>query len=105
MGMDRNTVIGFVLLGALLFIYLFTATKNSHELERQKQLEADSIAAVKAHQAAVAKLQDTASTKVVLRDTTGFNKALGGTESLTTVENDVIRIVFSNKGGQPVSVE
>jgi YidC/Oxa1 family membrane protein insertase len=105
MGMDRNTVVGFVLLGLLLFLYLFISTKNSNELQRQKKIQEDSLAIVKAHQSAVTKLQDTAVAKVALADTTGFNKALGGSEELTTVENELIKIVFSNKGGQPVSVE
>jgi len=35
---------------------------------------------------------------------TGFNKASRGAEQLTTIENEVIRVVFSNKGGQPVAV-
>ena len=103
--MDRNTVIGFVLLGLLLFVYLFTSTKNSQALQKQRKIEEDSIAVVKAHQATVAKLQDTAKTKVALADTLGFNKALGGTEQLLTVENEVLKIVFSNKGGQPALVE
>ena len=44
MGMDRNTVIGFVLLGLLLFAYLYNSTKNSQELQKQRQLMEDSIA-------------------------------------------------------------
>ncbi len=44
MGMDRNTVIGFVLLGLLLFAYLYISTKNSQELQKQKQLYDDSVA-------------------------------------------------------------
>ena len=103
--MDRNSVIGFVLLGILLFIYLFLNTKSSHELEAQKRREADSIAVVKAHQALVAHAKDTATTAALPADTTGFNKALAGNEHLTTVENELIKVVFSNKGGQPVSVE
>ncbi len=106
--MDRNTVIGFVLLGALLFIYLFTSTKASHELERQKKMQEDSIAIVKARQAAAAKLRDTAvvtGAKAIPADTTGFNRALTGSEHRATLENDLMRVVFSNKGGQPVSVE
>jgi len=103
--MDRNTVIGFVLLGLLLFVYLFTSTKNSQSLQRQRKLEEDSIATVKAHQAALARLQDTAKAKVAQADTTGFNKAMGGTEQRLTVENDLLKIIFSNKGGQPVEVE
>jgi YidC/Oxa1 family membrane protein insertase len=106
MGMDRNSIIGFVLLGVLLFIYLFISTKNTHELEAQRKREADSIAYVKAKQAAVVHAKDTTLTAARSVDTaTGFNKAVTGTERLTTVENELIKVVFSNKGGQPVTVE
>ena len=105
MGMDRNTVIGFVLLGGLLFVYLFLSTKNSHELEAQRRRAQDSIAAVQAKQAADARARDTAKTALVNPDTLkGFQKAAQGVEQFTTVENEVIRIVFSNKGGQPAAV-
>ena len=101
MGMDRNTVIGFVLLGLLLFTYLFISTKNSQELQRQKQLIEDSVARVKALQDANAKLHDTSQNKSRIVDTTGFNRALSGSEKLLEVENDVMKVVFTNKGGQP----
>jgi YidC/Oxa1 family membrane protein insertase len=104
MGMDRNTIIGFVLLGVLLFTYLFISTKNSQELQKQKQLYEDSVARVKAQQEAKLNLQDSSKNKITQVDTTGFNKAIAGTEKLLTVENDVIRIVFTNKGGQPKEV-
>jgi len=107
MGMDRNTVIGFVLLGLLLFGYLYLSTKNSHELEAQRKHIEDSVAIVKARQAAEAKARDTATknSAVVTVDTAGFNGAINGTEHQLTVENELLKIVFSNKGGQPVSVE
>ncbi len=105
MGMDRNTVIGFVLLGLLLFIYLFTATKNSQQLERQKLQQADSLAAVKKVQEALHVVQDSVKVKVASGDSLkGFNKAIGGSENQITVENDLLKIVFSNKGGQPKEV-
>jgi YidC/Oxa1 family membrane protein insertase len=105
MGMDRNTVIGFVLLGILLFVYLFISTKNSHELEAQRKRAEDSVAFVKSQQEAAARARDTAKTVSPRLDTLkGFDKASQGVEQLTTVENEVIKIVFSNKGGQPVSV-
>ena len=109
MGMDRNTVIGFVLLGILLFAYLFISTKNSNELQRQRKIAEDSIANVKAHQMAEQKLRDTVKTTAAATntpvDSNGFNLAFAGTEHLLTVENEVMKVVFSNKGGQPVSVE
>jgi YidC/Oxa1 family membrane protein insertase len=105
MGMDRNTVIGFVLLGVLLFIYLFVSTKNSHELEAQRKRADDSIAFVKAKQAAEARARDTVAAVPMGPDTAkGFNKASRGVEQFTTIENEVIKVVFSNKGGQPAAV-
>ncbi len=105
MGMDRNTIIGFVLLGVLLFTYLFTATKSNQQLERQRMQQADSLAAVKKLQEALVVKQDSAKVKVASGDSlTGFNKAIGGSEKLLTVENNLLKIVFSNKGGQPREV-
>src|SRR5450631_3620398 len=105
MGMDRNTIIGFVLLGVLLFTYLFTATKSNQQLERQKALAADSLANVRKLQEAQQVIHDSVKVKVATHDSlTGFNKAIGGDEKLLTVENDLLRIVFSNKGGQPKEV-
>ena len=103
MGMDRNTIIGFVLLGLLLFTYLFTATKSSQELQKQKQHQADSLALIQKAQESRVAAHDTA--KAVIRDTVaGWGLAMDGTEKLITVENDLLKIVFSNKGGQPKEV-
>jgi YidC/Oxa1 family membrane protein insertase len=105
MGMDRNTIIGFVLLGVLLFVYLFTATKNNQQLEKQRIQQTDSLATVKKLQEALLEKQDSVKIKVAGGDSlTGFNKAIGGTEKLLTVENNLLKIVFSNKGGQPREV-
>src|SRR5260221_9847815 len=65
MGMDRNTVIGFVLLGVLLFLYLFNSTKNSHELEVQQRRAQDSVGLVNGPKAAAARAKDTATTATV----------------------------------------
>ena len=106
MGMDRNTVIGFVLLGVLLFLYLFISSKNSQDFQKQKKLYDDSVAVVKAHQDSIARLKDTVSKKALVSiDTTGFNKAVAGTEQLLTVENEVMKIVFTNKGAQPKEID
>src|ERR1700676_3446318 len=105
MGMDRNTIIGFVLLGILLFTYLFTATKSNQQLEKQRMHQADSLAFVKKQQEALHVTQDSVKVKVASGDSlTGFNKAIGGSEKMLTVENDLLKIVFSNKGGQPKEV-
>ena len=111
MGLDRNTIIGFVLLGVLLFVYLYTSTKASHELEAQRKHDADSIAIVmkareSAAREAAAMKKDTTGKAGTAPDTlTGFNKAANGTPQLVALENDLVKVVFSNKGGQPVDVE
>ena len=105
--MDRNTVIGFVLLAILLFAYLFISTKNSQELQVRKKNYEDSLARVEGlKKSSVATKKDTvALAPAILRDTTAVGKALNGTEQLFTVENELLKIVFSNKGGQPKTVE
>jgi YidC/Oxa1 family membrane protein insertase len=100
--MDRNTVIGFVLLALLLFVYLFISTKNSHELEAQKKREQDSIARITAQRAVIPAKKD--SVARVSADT-GASAAFSGSEKILTVENELLRVQFTNKGGQPLRVE
>ncbi|MBS1932354.1 MAG: membrane protein insertase YidC [Bacteroidetes bacterium] len=105
MGMDRNTIIGFVLLGILLFLYLFISTKNSNELQRQKKVYEDSVALVQFRQDSLLKIQEAQKAKVLATaDTTGFNKAVTNTEHVSVIENDLLKITFTNKGGQPKEV-
>jgi YidC/Oxa1 family membrane protein insertase len=105
MGMDRNTVIGFVLLAILLFLYLFISSKNSQELMVQRKAYEDSIANVKAAgQPATDIKVDSATAQAVVKDTAGFARALYGTRQDTTVDFGLLKIVFSSKGGQPRAV-
>lgn len=95
--MDRNTVIGFVLLAVLLFLYLFLSTKSSQELQRQKQLQQDSLAAVLRTQDSLRIANDTTASFSPAADTV----AAPAREEWITVENEVLQIVFTNRGGQP----
>ncbi|MET0242743.1 MAG: membrane protein insertase YidC, partial [Flavitalea sp.] len=102
--MDRNTVIGFVLLAGLLFAYLYISTQNSKELQYAQQKTKDSIAFAQKVRDSIAKAADTTSL-VAVADSTGAGiLSTRGTEELTVVENEVVRITFTNKGGQPKSV-
>ena len=105
MSMDRNTVIGFVLLAVLLFLYLFLSTKGSHDIQAQKQAYEDSVARVKAKQDSVRFKKDSAVYSAP-PDTSqrGFQKALYGPEELVSVENELVKVAFTSKGGQPKSV-
>jgi YidC/Oxa1 family membrane protein insertase len=101
MNMDRNTVIGFVLLALLLFGYLFISTKNSRELEGKQKHAADSLARVQSINDSIARLNDTAAVTTV----DSGQLATRGAEELTVVENEVVKITFTNRGGQPKKVE
>jgi YidC/Oxa1 family membrane protein insertase len=102
--MDRNTVIGFVLLAVLLFAYLFISSKNSRELEVQKRKFDDSVAFVNAAKNAIASKKDSVHSNTV-KDTGNGASLFNGDEKTLTVENDVLKIVFTNKGAQAKSVQ
>jgi YidC/Oxa1 family membrane protein insertase len=100
--MDRNTVIGFVLLAALLFLYLFLSTKSSQELQEQKKRQQDSLAFVTRMNDSLTLAKDTTS-KAASPDTSGLKTV--GTEEFSVLENEVLKLTFTNKGGQVKSVE
>ncbi len=109
MGMDRNTVIGFVLIALLLFGMLFMNNRSSQALQEQKKREADSIAALEKKQIdSQAVKKDIAKTDSLQQEktkqATGTLK-LAQSEELTVVENDVVKITFTSKGAQPQTVE
>jgi YidC/Oxa1 family membrane protein insertase len=108
---DKNTVIGFVLLG-ILFIAYFTYTSRQQQalLKERKHIE-DSIARVNASKAPVTD-PVAIRTDSLRRDSIGkltaagtFQTAASGAEQLTVVENPLIKITFTNKGGQPKRIE
>ncbi|GAB2825333.1 membrane protein insertase YidC [Ferruginibacter profundus] len=110
MGMDRNTIIGFVLIGALLIGMLYVNSKSSQALQAQQAQQkktADSLAAIKAK-------SDTTTIKLEAKKLDSLQNAkkqlpqtfkTDSIEQLTTIENDVLRVTFTNKGAQPKTVE
>jgi YidC/Oxa1 family membrane protein insertase len=101
--MDRNTVIGFVLMAVLLFVYLYTSTQNANELQAKKQQYDDSIAKVQA--AAKAKAAQPVQNVPVVTDSVGLQSgALAGEQSLV-MENELVKVVLTSRGAQPLSVE
>ena len=106
MGMDRNTVIGFVLLALLFFGYFYYSSQGKLALEKQQQHIKDSLAKLKPavdtslHTATVGNsspAKDSVASNIE-QDTTGK-------EEFFTLENKVLKITFTNKGGQPKKVE
>jgi YidC/Oxa1 family membrane protein insertase len=105
MNFDKNTIIGFVLLMVLLFGYIFVTNQQQAALMKEKHLQ-DSIANA-------GKIKKQISTVPVIAKT---DSTLSGTidsiapgvlskstlpEQIAVVENKLIKIAFTNKGGYP----
>ncbi len=110
MGMDRNTVIGFILIGGLLIaMFYINSSSNQAYLKEQKRI-ADSTAAAKPKEdPAVARL-DSLKTDSLRKlnaqlPPSVFKIDTSGKEELTVLENEVFKITFTNKGAQPKEVE
>ncbi len=108
---DKNTVIGMVLLGLLFFAYFYFSNQQQQALAKEKQHQEDSLNRIKAIEQ---KLKDTGLVKkqYLQKDSVeklaaagDFTTAALGSESFTTVENEVLKVTFSNKGGIVKQVE
>jgi YidC/Oxa1 family membrane protein insertase len=107
MNFDRNTIIGFIVLAVLFIGYFFYNTKEQDRMMKQKA-RMDSIANASQPKPDTATLRmDSLKTDSANRTATagGFGQSANGTEQLTYAENDLMRIAFTNKGGQPKWVE
>jgi len=109
MNFDRNTVIGFVVLAVLFFGYFYFINKEQAATRQKKAIE-DSIAnAQRPKQSkdtlAEKKVQAVNDSLEKVTSAGHFQKAATGTEQTVVLENDVFKIAFSNKGGQPKWVE
>lgn len=110
--MDRNSVIGFLLLGVLMVGYIFYNQKQQSAYLKEKARQ-DSILALNKPKTPVADTTgalnagplDSAHQALLNGEFGLFAAAAAGTEEKTTLENDVVKIVFNNKGGQPASVQ
>lgn len=127
--MDRNTLTGLVLIGAILIGYSFWMQPSSEEIEAQNRVQ-DSIAAVQADEDRAARMTEAniASADTVKRNDLqldsvaqalqdsldkiknqqrfgSFAAAASGEEKLHTIQNDFVKFTLSNKGAAPVTAE
>ena len=110
MGMDKNTVIGFVLIGALLIAMFMINSKSrlANEGDTLKK-RADSLAAAKAKIDPALAIKESIFNDSLLdakkKLPPVFITEASNEEHLDTLENNLVKIVFTNKGGQPKVVE
>jgi len=107
MGMDKNTVIGFVLIGALLIaMFVINSRSNQAYLTEKKRIE-DSIALTKPKVDTLAAKKDAMVTDSILAAKQKLPDVFitDTIEHLDTLENNLVKVIFTNKGGQPKIVE
>jgi YidC/Oxa1 family membrane protein insertase len=111
MKFDRNTVIGFTLLGLLLVGYFWMNIKNQrkYQMEQAKeQARIDSINKTKIPKvdSTTAKIDSLRADSAEQASKAGnYQHAVHGTEKITVVTNDVLKLSFTNKGGRVKFVE
>jgi YidC/Oxa1 family membrane protein insertase len=104
--MDRNTVTGFVLLAVLFFGYFYYSRQGQLAVEKEKQHVQDSLDRLKPKTNNVGKINtQQADSSLKLTPSGTFLQDSTAKEQLLTVENDVLKITFTTKGGQPKIVE
>lgn len=105
MNTDKNTIIGFVLLAGLFFTYFWYTNKQQTEMQTFKKHFDDSVALMKSTAEKAAALKNPAivdtTSKGALSNAVQVDSVK---EQITELENDVVKVKFSNKGGQVVSV-
>ncbi|HNT41181.1 MAG TPA: membrane protein insertase YidC [Tenuifilaceae bacterium] len=111
--MDRNTILGLVLIFLIMIGFGYLAAPSKEEREAYVR-KADSLARVQAEyeqkraeeeKAKAAMLADTIQKKEVQSQVGSFAPALEGERKFISLENDLMRVVVSNRGGRIYSVE
>ncbi|NCC09582.1 MAG: membrane protein insertase YidC [Bacteroidia bacterium] len=107
--MDKNTITGLVLIGVLLVVFSFLSRPSDEQVAAQKKYY-DSIAVVQQQKEAleaktVAALANEKATVTPKDSSALFFNALSGTKSLTTIQNNLVQLTLSNKGGRIASAQ
>ena len=111
--MDKNTLIGFLLIGVVLVAFSWFNRPTPEQIEAQRHYQ-DSIAKIEyaqqmdlvreAQREAFVKdslenLPDSVRASLLRQDFGVFANVMTGTETYTTLQNDVLELRVSNKGG------
>lgn len=119
--MDKKSIIGIVLIFAILVVFSIINQPSKEEIEAAR-LRRDSIAKVEAERELILKQQqeqtaeitsltaaDSINPETQLAEKTNelgvFGNAAIGEEQFYTLENNLMKITFTNKGGRIYSVE
>jgi YidC/Oxa1 family membrane protein insertase len=98
MNNDKNTIIGFVLLAGLFFAYFWYTNKQQNEYNAYKKRFDDSVAALTKKTSLSKDTSSAVALASVAKDSTGKIDTVK--ESISVLENDMVKVYLSNKGGQ-----
>lgn len=98
--MDKNTLVGFALIGAVIIGFGIFNRPSQQELASAQHYQ-DSVQAVKLQKEQARQAQTTVQSSIAHPDTAStFYKHSQGVETFTTLENEFVTLKFSNKGGR-----
>ncbi|MEZ4962229.1 MAG: membrane protein insertase YidC [Saprospiraceae bacterium] len=121
--MDKNTIIGFLLIFAILIAWQLTMAPERKAIEQREQARLDSLRMLEEKKAdSLAQLENNALDQPEMANPQDslavaaqqnelsaqygpFAPASLGKESFEVLENDVMRIIFTNKGGRIKEVQ
>jgi YidC/Oxa1 family membrane protein insertase len=101
MKLDKNSVIGFVLLALLFFGYFYFTRQGQIELEKKQKQVQDSLARLvpaKDTTVVIGSLNQSDSVKIPIAVAGQFTQNGSGNEELKVIETELIKITFTNKG-------
>ena len=102
--MDKNTLVGFTLIGAVLIGFSIYNRPSQEEMERAQRYQDSIQTAALIEQAKRDAETEAQNMQALTLDSTSlFFGANQGTEQFTTLENNLVKVTFSNKGGRIVS--
>ena len=116
--MDKNSIIGIIVIVGILVIYSIINKPSEEEKERKQRIY-DSLNAVRQEQVekemALQKQQDsiqnipvntndTETRQSLVQDLGDFANAASGENEFYTIENELLKLTVSTKGGRPYSV-
>lgn len=131
-GFDKNSIIGLVLIGAILLIFSIVSSPSEEELKAKKEQEKKEKAKTEqltkndkdtTYSDHTLALPDSSSTEIALIDSSvvtqqdsiknleatltygAFYSATQGEEKDYVIENEKVKVTISNKGGRVASVE
>ena len=101
--MDKNTLVGFVLIGAVIIGFGIYNTPNQEERARAQHYQDSIQQVIKEKEELMKKQEAAAEQKAMMVDSTStFFNASKGTEQFITLSNDLIDVTISNKGGRVI---